>query len=140
MRFEAQTILVRDRYFVFHPLPAMVGVQDDGTSTGLAYHLGIRSMTPPPIQCENCYSLTHLASGLCVSWDPAVKDEATARRWLELIVPLTNWVRPAWVLKEHASLLQEQVEAACRQACEEWQQQGKGVSHRTPPEVMVQEK
>jgi hypothetical protein len=132
MRFEGQTITVRDQYQVAHPLPAMVGVQEDGTSTGLAYHLGIRSMTHDPIAYEGCYSLTHLASGLCVSWDPSVRDEATARRWLELIAPLTDWAQPAWVLKEHASLLQEQVEAACWQACEEWQQQGKEVSNRIP--------
>ncbi len=97
----------------------MVGVQDDGTPTGLAYHLGIRSMTHDPIKYESWFSLTHLASGLCVSWDPYVNDEAIARRWLELIVPLIDWVRPAWVLKEHASTLQEQVEAACRQVCAE---------------------
>ena len=31
MCFEAQTITVRDQHQVAHPLPAMVGVQDDGT-------------------------------------------------------------------------------------------------------------
>jgi hypothetical protein len=75
MRFEGQTITVRDQYQVAHPLPAMVGVQEDGMPTGLAYHLGIRSMTHDPIAYEGWYNLTHLASGLCVSWDPSVRDE-----------------------------------------------------------------
>ena len=34
-------------------------------------------------------------------------------------MPFIDWVRPAWVLKERASTLQEQVEAACRQVCAE---------------------
>ncbi len=119
MRFEAQTIMIRDQYYVFHPIPAMVGVQDDGTPTGLAYHFGIHAMTPTSIQYERWFSLTHLANGLCVSWDPFVNDEATARRWLELIAPLTDWMRPAWVLKNHAPLLLEQVAIACQQACTE---------------------
>ncbi len=119
MRFEVQTIVVRDQYNVAHPLPAMVGVQEDGTPTGLAYHLGIRSMEHDPIDYEDWYSLTHLASGLCVGWDPYVKDETTARRWLEFIAPLATWSQPAWTFKEHASRLQEQVETACRQACAE---------------------
>lgn len=119
MRFELQAILIRDQYFVFHPIPAMVAVQEDGTPTGLAYHQGIRSMTSIHMQYANCYSLTHLASGLCISWDPSVKDEAIARRWLELIAPLADWVRPAWVLKQQASFLLEQVAVACLQACAE---------------------
>ena len=67
MRFEAQTISIRDQYKVAYSLPAMAGVQEDGTPTGLAYHLGIHSMTHTPIQYEDWYSLTHLTSGLCVS-------------------------------------------------------------------------
>ena len=121
MRFEAQTIVIRDQHQVVHPLPAMVGVQDDGAPTGLAYHLGIRSMEHDPIAYEDWYSLTHLASGLCVSWDPSVKDEATAHRWLELIASLADWTQPGCILKQHASRLQEQVEVACRQACAEQQ-------------------
>ncbi len=121
MRFEVQTITVRDQYKIAHPLSAMVGVQEDGMPTGLAYHLGIRSMAHNPIEYEGWYSLTHLASGLCVSWDPSVKDEATARRWLELIASLADWTQPGCILKQHASRLQEQVEVACRQACAEQQ-------------------
>ena len=114
-------LVIRDRYKVAHSLPAMVGVQEDGTPTGLAYHLGIHSMTHAPIAYEDWYSLTHLASGLCVSWDPSVKDEATARRWLELIASLADWTQPGCILKQHASRLQEQVEVACQQACAEQQ-------------------
>jgi hypothetical protein len=121
MRFEVQTISIRDQYKVAYSLPAMVGVQEDGTPTGLAYHPGIHAMTHTPIQYEDWYSLTHRASGLRVSWDPSVKDEATARRWLELIASLADWTQPGCVLKQHASKLQEQVEVACQQACAEQQ-------------------
>ncbi len=138
MRFEAQTITVRDQCKVAHPLSAMVGVQEDETPTGLAYHLGIRSMAHDPIEYESWYSLTHQASGLRVGRDAAVTDEATVRRWLELIAPLTDWTQPAEVIKQQVSLLRGQVEAARQQACEE--QERKGVSNRTPPRVMVQEK
>ena len=106
--------------------------------TGLAYHLGIRSMAHDPIEYEGWYSLTHLASCLRVGRDAAVMDEATARRWLELITPLTNWTQPAEVIKQQVSLLRDQVEAARQQACEE--QERKGVSNRILPGVMVQEK
>ncbi len=105
MRFEAQTIVIRDQHQAAHPLPAMVGMQEDGTPTGLAYHPGIHAMTHTPIQCEDWYSLTHLASGLCVGWDPSAKDEATARRWLELIASLADWTQPGCILKQHASRL-----------------------------------
>ena len=91
MRFEVQTITVRDQYKVAHPLSAMVGVQEDGMPTGLAYHLGIRSMKHDSIEYEGWYSLTHLASGLRVGRDAAVTDEEAVRRWLELITPLTDW-------------------------------------------------
>src|SRR5258708_15439030 len=103
MRFEAQTITVRDQYRVAHPLSAMVGVQEDGTPTGLAYHLGIRSMAHDPIEYESWYSLTHQASGLRVGQDAAVTDEATVRRWLEFIAPLTAWTQPAEVIKQQVS-------------------------------------
>ena len=65
MRFEAQSMRIRDQYYVFHPLLAMVGVLDDGTPTRLAYHVGIHAVTYPPIKYEDSYSLPHLASGLC---------------------------------------------------------------------------
>jgi len=119
MRFEAQTIIIRDQYNVVHPLLAMVGVQEDGTPTGLAYHPGIHSMEHDPVEYERWYSLTHQASGLRVGRDAVVTDEATARRWLELIAPLTDWTQSAEVIKQHASRLQEQVEAARQQAYEE---------------------
>src|SRR5258708_32902012 len=119
MRCEAQMIIIRDQYNVAHPLPAMVGVQEDGTPPGLAYHLGIHAMTHTPIQYEDWYSLTHLASGLCVSWDPSVKDEAAARRWLELIASLADWTQLGCILKQRASKLQDQVEVAFRHACAE---------------------
>ena len=138
MRFEVQTITVRDQYKVAHSLPAMVGVQKDGMPTGLAYHLGIRSMEHDPMVYEGWYSLTHLASGLRVGRDAAVTDEATARRWFELITPLTDWTQPAEVIKQQVSLLRGQVEVARQQACEE--QQRKGVSSCTPPGGVVQEK
>jgi hypothetical protein len=121
MRFEAQTIVIRDQHQAAHPLPAMVGVQEDGTPTGLAYHLGIRSMEHDPIAYEDWYSLSHQASGLRVGQDAAVTDEATARRWLELIAARTDWTHSAEVIKQHASRLQEQVEAARQQACAEQQ-------------------
>src|SRR5260370_33797670 len=91
MRFEVQTITVRDQYKVAHSLPAMVGVQEDGTPTGLAYHLGIRSMKHDSIEYEGWYSLTHLASGPRIGRDAAVTDEAAVRRWLALIAPFTQW-------------------------------------------------
>ncbi len=119
MRFEAQTISIRDQYNVAHPLLAMVGVQEDGTPTGLAYHLGIHSMEHDPVEYERWYCLTHQASGPRVGRDAVVTDEATARRWLELIAPLTDWTQSAEVIKQHASRLQEQVEAARQQAYEE---------------------
>ena len=119
MRFEVQTIIIRDQHQAAHPLPAMVGVQEDGTATGLAYHLGIRSMEHDPIEYERWYSLTHQASGLRVGRDAAAMDEATARRWLELIAPLTDWTQPAEVIEQHVSLLRGQVEAARQQACAE---------------------
>ncbi|SRR5258708_4842710 len=121
MRFEAQTIVIRDQHRAAHPLPAIVGVQEDGTPTGLAYHLGIRSMEHDPIAYEDWYSLTHQASGLRVGRDVAAMDEATARRWLELIAALIDWTQSAEVIKQHASRLQEQVEAARQQACAEQQ-------------------
>ncbi len=133
MRFEVQTISIRDQYQVTHLLPAMVGMQEDGTPTGLAYHLGIRSMEHDPIAYEDWYSLTHLASGLCVGWDPCVKDEATARCWLELITSLADWTQPDCILKQLASRLQEQVEVACRQACAE--QEREGVKTATTPGI-----
>lgn len=133
MRFEVQTIVICDQHQAAHPLPAMVGIQEDGTPTGLAYHLGIHSMTQTPIQYEDWYSLTHLASGLCVGWDPSVKDEATAHRWLELIASLADWTQPGCILKQHASRLQEQVEVACRQACAE--QEREGVKTATTPGI-----
>jgi hypothetical protein len=138
MRFEVQTITVRDQYRVAHSLPAMVGVQEDGTPTGLAYHLGIRSMAHDPIEYEGWYSLTHQTSGLRVGRDAAVTDEATVRRWLELIAPLTDWTQSAEVIKQHVSLLRGQVEAARQQACEE--QERKEMFSRTPPGGVVQEK
>jgi len=138
MRFEVQTITVRDQYKVAHSLPAMVGVQEDGMPTGLAYHLGIRSMEHDSIAYEGRYSLTHLASGLRVGRDAAVTDEETARRWLELIAPLTDWTQPAEVIKQQVPLLRGQVEAARQQACEE--QERKEVFSRTPPGGVVQEK
>jgi hypothetical protein len=138
MRFEGQTITVRDQYKVAHPLPAIVGVQEDGTPTGLAYHLGIRSMKHDSSEYEGWYSLTHLASGLRVGRDAAVTDEETVRRWLELIAPLTDWTQPAEAIKQHVSLLRGQVEAARQQACEE--QVRKEVFSRTPPGGVVQEK
>src|SRR5258708_40326784 len=121
MRFEAQTISIRDQSNVAHPLLAMVGVQEDGTPTGLAYHLGIHSMEHDPVEYERWYCLTHQASGPRVGRDAVVTDEATARRWLELIAPLTDWTQSAEVIKQHASRLQEQVEAARQQACAEQQ-------------------
>jgi len=138
MRFEAQTIVIRDQYQVDHPLPAMVGVQEDGTSTGLAYHLGIRSMVHDPIEYEGWYSLTHLASGLRVGRDAAVTDEETVCHWLALIAPLTDWKQPAEAIKQQVSLSRDQVEAARQQACEE--QERKGVSSRTSPGEVVREK
>jgi hypothetical protein len=138
MRFEVQTITVRDQYRVAHSLPAIVGVQEDGTPTGLAYHLGIRSMAHDPIAYEGWYSLTHQASGLRVGRDAAVTDEEALRRWLELITPLTDWTQSAEVIKQQVSLLRGQVEAARQQACEE--QERKGVSSCTPPGGVVQEK
>src|SRR5260370_26959106 len=99
----------------------MVGVQEDGTATGLAYHLGIHSMEHDCIEYECWYSLTHQASGLRVGRDAAAMDEATARRWLELIAALIDWTQSAEVIKQHASRLQEQVEAARQQACAEQQ-------------------
>ena len=119
MRFEAQTIVIRDQHQAAHPLPAMVGVQEDGAPTGLAYHLGIRSMEHYPIAYEDWYSLSHQASSLRVGRDAAVTDEATARRWLELIAALLDWTQSAEVIKQHASRLQEQVEAARQQVYEE---------------------
>jgi hypothetical protein len=138
MRFEAQTITVQDQYKIAHPLSAMVGVQEDGTPTGLAYHLGVHSMTHTPILYEDWYSLTHLVSGLRVGRDAAVMDEATVRRWLELIAPLTDWTQPAEAIKQQVSLLRGQVEAARQQACEE--QERKEVFSRTPSGGVVQEK
>ena len=123
MRFEAQTIVIRDHYNVAHLLLALVGVQEDGTSTGLAYHRDIHSMRHDPIAYEDGYSLTHLASGLCVSWGPYVTDETTARRWLELIAPVADWTQPGCIRKQHACRLQEQVEATYRQACAEQEQE-----------------
>jgi hypothetical protein len=138
MRFEAQTIVIRDQHQAAHPLSAMVGVQEDGIPTGLAYHLGIRSMKHDSIAYEGWYSLTHLASSLHVGRDAAVTDEATVRRWLELIAPLTDWTQPAEAIKQQVSLLRGQVEAARQRACEE--QVRKGVFSHTPPGGAVQEK
>ena len=138
MRFETQTIVICDQHQAAHPLPAMVGVQDDGAPIGLAYHLGIRSMEHDSIAYEDWYSLTHQASGLRVGRDAAAMDEATARRWLELIAPLTDWTQSAEVIKQQVSLLRSHVEAARRQACEE--QERKEVFSRTPPGEVVQEK
>ena len=121
MRFEAQTISIRDQYKVAYSLPTMVGVQEDGTPTGLAYHLGIHSMEHDPVDYERWYSLTHQASGPRVGRDAVVTDEATAHRWLELIASLADWTQPGCILKQHASRLQEQVEVARRQACAEQQ-------------------
>jgi hypothetical protein len=119
MRFEAQTIIIRDQHQVAHPLPATVSVQDDRTPTGLAYHLGIRSMEHDSIAYGYWYSPSHQAIGLRVGRDAAVTDEATARRWLELIAARIDWTQSAEVIKQYASRLQEQVEAARQQACAE---------------------
>jgi hypothetical protein len=140
MRFEAQTITIFDRKGNLHAIPAMLGMWEDRTPIGLAYHQcpyayedGIPKMQP-------WYGLTHTASGTSIGSDEDVEDEAVARRWLELVAPLVAWNHPAETFRGQASCLREQVEEACQQAREEWQQQGKGVSTRTPPGVVVLEK
>jgi hypothetical protein len=48
--------------------------------TGLAYHRASRGG----------YTITHLASGYCLSGTEA-DDEATTRLWLEEVAPMTDW-------------------------------------------------
>jgi len=140
MRFEAQTIAISDRKGNFHSIPAVVGMWEDGTSIGLAYHQCPYAYENGTPNMQPWYGLTHTASGLSIGADEDKEDEAVARRWLELVAPLVTWTQPAETFRGQASFLHEQVEAACWQAREEWQQQGKGVSTRTPPGGVVQEK
>ncbi len=62
MRFEAQTITIRDQYYIFHPLPAMVGVQVDRAT----HRLGAPCLD---IQ-RTCFHVAragggHLSTGMC---------------------------------------------------------------------------
>lgn len=140
MRFEAQTIAISDQKGTFHAIPAMVGMWEDGTPIGLAYHQCPYSYENGIPEMHPWRGITHTASGLSIGADEDMEDEAVARRWLELAAPLIAWAQPAETFKGQASYLRERVEEACRQACEEWQQQGKGVSSRTPLRVVVLEK
>src|SRR5258708_5986405 len=140
MRFEVQTITISDRKGNSHAIPAMVGMWEDGTPIGLAYHQCPYAYENGTPKMQPWYDLTHIASGTSIGSDEDVEDEAVARRWLELVAPLIEWTQPAETFRRQASFLREQVEAACWQAREEWQQQGKGVTGRTPPGGVVLEK
>jgi hypothetical protein len=140
MSFEAQTITISGRKGNHHSIPAMVGMREDGTPIGLAYHQCPYTYENDTPKIQPWYGLTHTASGLSIGADEDVEDEAVARRWLELVASLVAWTQPAEGFGGHASFLRERVEAACMQAREEWHQQGKGVSGRTPPGVVVLEK
>ncbi len=119
MRFEAHTIAISDRKGASHAIPAMVGMWEDGTLIGLAYHQcpyayenGIPKMQP-------WYGLTHTAGSLSIGADEDVEDEAVARRWLELVAPLVTWTQSAETFKGQASCLRERMEEARQQACAE---------------------
>ncbi len=92
MRFDPRTITVTDNKDRTYQIDALVAVQEDDTPVGLAVHpvyeLGPGPLIPHPGE----YTLTHLASGVRLHRDP-VPTEATARRWLELIAPLTDWTQ-----------------------------------------------
>jgi hypothetical protein len=96
MRFDPQTITVTDNKGRASQIEALVALHDDNTPVGLAVHqvytLGPGPLTPHPDE----YTVTHLHSGVRLHRDP-VSTEGTARRWLELIAPLT-----AWTQSEHA--------------------------------------
>ena len=98
MRFEPQTITVTDNKDRTYQIDALVAVQDDDTLVGLAIHpvydLGPGPLTPLPQE----YTLTHLASGVRLHRDP-VPTESMARRWLELVAPLTDWRQPREALQ-----------------------------------------
>ncbi|HKF37563.1 MAG TPA: hypothetical protein VKB35_11740 [Ktedonobacteraceae bacterium] len=140
MRFESQTIAIADRKGNLHAIPAMVSMWEDGTPIDMAYHQCPYAYENGIPKFQSWYGLTHLASGTSIGSDEDVEDEAVTRRWLELVAPLVTWTGPAETFRGRASFLRERVEEACRQACEEWQQQGEEVSNRTRPGVMVQEK
>src|SRR5260370_589881 len=116
MRFETHTIASSDGKGAAHAIPAMVGMGEDGTLIGLAYHQcpyayenGIPKMQP-------WYGLTHTASSLSIGADEDVEDEAVPLRWLELVAPLVTWTQSAETFKGQASFLRERVEEARRQA------------------------
>ncbi len=140
MRFEAQTIAIVDRKGTPNAIPAMVGMWEGGTPIGLAYHQCPYAYENGTPKMQSWYGLTHLASGTSIGSDEEVEDEAVARRWLGLVASLIAWTQSAKTFSGHASFLRERVEEAYRRACKEWQQQGKEVSSRTPPGIMVQEK
>src|SRR5215470_9518790 len=104
----------------------MVGKWEDVTPISLAYHQCPYAYGNGIPKMQSCYGLTYLASSTSIGVDEDVEDEAVARRWLELVAPFVAWTQPAVTFKGHASFLRERVEEVCRQACKEWQQQGKG--------------
>ena len=140
MCFEAQTIAISDRKGNHHSIPAMVGMWEDGTPIGLAYHQCPYTYENGTPKMQPWYGLTHTASGLSIGANEDMEDEAVARRWLEPIASLVAWTQSAETFRGQASFLCERVEEACQQACKEWEQRGKGVSSRTPPGGVVQEK
>ncbi len=73
-------------------------------------------MSPHPGE----YTLAHLASGVRLHRDP-VPTESIARRWLELIAPLTDWTQSHEALY-HLNTLRLQVWVARIQA--KWDEEG----------------
>ncbi len=123
MRFDPRTITVTDNKDRTYPPAALVAVQDEDTPVGLAMHpvydLGPGPMTPRPDE----YTLTHVQSGVRLRRAP-VPTEGTARRWLELIAPLTDWTQPRETL-DAFDTLRLRVQVARAQALtegeEEWE-------------------
>lgn len=104
MRFEAQTITVRDTLHRTYQIEAHVALHDDGTSVGLAVHPAYRlgpGLTDPHTDGES--TVTHLASGVRLLGENAATIEA-AYTWLERVAPLTDWTQPAEVLRADATL------------------------------------
>ncbi|MGH2496120.1 MAG: hypothetical protein ACRDIV_15610 [Ktedonobacteraceae bacterium] len=103
MRFEAQTITVRDTLHRSYSIEAQVALHDDGTPVGLAVHLTYRLGPGEITPHAGEYTLTHLASGVRLL-DNYVVSEGIACRWLDLIALLIDWTQPRAVLRANETL------------------------------------
>jgi hypothetical protein len=98
MRFEPQAITVTDNKGRHSQIEALVALYEDDTPVGLAVH-PVYTLGPGPVTVRpGEYTVTHLSSGVRLHRDP-VPTEAIARRWLELIAPLTDWTQTEEALR-----------------------------------------